>query len=175
MGLVNTQRLGRFLEKLKANFAKQAMESQQDMIYEATSSDGVNYSVTVPAVTALYAGLKIAVKFSRNSASTAPKLNVNNLGAKMIRQPLTVNNVATAPGSLVTWLSASCPVVLTYTGSMWKVDFQRTDATNLYGTVPIANGGTGATTADAALTNLGAASVAYVDEKIAELRALIEG
>lgn len=174
MGIINTAKLDRFLQKLKLNFAKQVMESQPDMIYDATSSDGVNYTATVAGVTSLYSGLKIVVRFSRNSSTTTPKLNVNNLGAKFIRQPLTLNNAATAPGNIATWLSSTCPVVLTYNGTMWKVDFQRTDTANLYGNVPIANGGTGASTAEAALTNLGAASKAYIDEQIAELRALIQ-
>lgn len=175
MGIVNTERLGRFFENLKGAFAELFMQSQPDLICEAASDDGVNYTVTVPGVTALYTGLKVIVKFSRNSASTTPKLDVNGLGAKYIRQPLSMNNSATAAGSSTTWLTTSCPVVLTYNGSMWKVDFHRPAAANLYGSVAIANGGTGASTAEAALTNLGAASVTYVDEQIAALRALIEG
>lgn len=174
MGLVTSGRLGRFLSKLKDNFAKIAMERQPDMICTAESSDGVNYTVTIPGVTSLYSGLRIYVKFGRASASMTPKLNVNSLGAKNIRQPLTMNNTATAPGSTTTWLTTACPVVLTYTGSMWKVDFIRPSATDLYGIVPIASGGTGATTAASALTNLGAASQEYVDAQIASILERIE-
>lgn len=158
MGIVNTERLGRFLENLKGAFAELFMQSQPDLICVAESADGVNYTATVPGVTSLYAGLKVTVKFARNSTSVTPKLNVNGLGAKNIRQPLSTNNAATAPGPNANWLTTSCPVVLTYNGSMWKTDFQRPDANNLYGTAAIANGGTGATTAEAARTNLGAAS-----------------
>ena len=174
MGIVNTERLGRFLENLKGAFAELFMESQPDLICTAESSDGVNYTATVPGVTALYAGLKVTVKFNRNSTNVLPKLNVNGLGAKNIRQPLSTNNAATAPGPNANWLTTSCPVVLTYNGSMWKTDFQRPDANNLYGTAAIANGGTGATTAAAALTNLGAASaadLAALAERVAALEA----
>lgn len=167
MGLVNTERLARFLHNLKEAFAELFMESQPDLICTAESSDGVTYTATVPGVTALYAGLKVCIKFARNSTSVTPKLNVNGLGVKNIRQPLSTNNAATAPGPNANWLTTSCPVVLTYNGSMWKTDFQRPDANNLYGTAGISNGGTGATTAEAARTNLGAASAA-------ELAALIE-
>lgn len=97
MGIINTERLGRFLNNLKDAFAELFMESQPDMIYTAESSDGVNYTVTVPGVTSLYPGLRVMVKFNRNSASTTPKLNINNLGAKNIRQALSTNNSATAP------------------------------------------------------------------------------
>lgn len=172
MGLVNTQRLGRFLEKLKDAFAELFMESQPDLICTATSDDGVTYAATVPGVTSLYAGLKVCVKFAKNSTSVTPKLNVNGLGAKNIRQPLSTNNAATAPGPNANWLTTSCPVVLTYNGSMWKTDFQRPDANNLYGTAAIANGGTGATTAELARTNLGAASAADLADLVARVEAL---
>ena len=174
MGIINTEKLGRFLSNLKSNFAQQLIESQPDTIYTATSTDGISYSVTVPGVTSLYSGLRITVKFSRNSASTTPTLNVNNLGVKNIRQSLSVNNSATAPGSLNTWLTTSCPIVLIYNGSLWKTEIVRPSASGLYGTTPIANGGTGATTAEQALENLGGASVTYVDSQIASLISRIE-
>lgn len=172
MGLIDTSKLGRFLTNLKSGFAELFMEKQPDMIYTAESSDGVNYTVTVPGVTSLYAGLRIMVKFGRNSASTAPKLNVNNLGAKNIRQALSTNNSATAPGGSNTWLTTACPVELTYTGSMWKTDFIRPSASNMYGTVPVNCGGTGATTAEAARTALGVVSQADFDELVARVAAL---
>lgn len=172
MGIINTERLGRFLNNLKDAFAELFMESQPDMIYTAESSDGVNYTVTVPGVTSLYSGLRIMVKFSRNSASTAPKLNVNNLGAKNIRQALSTNNSATAPGGSNNWLTTSCPVELTYTGSMWKTDFVRPSASNMYGTVPVNCGGTGATTAEAARTALGVVSTTDFDALVARVEAL---
>lgn len=172
MGLVDSSKLGRFFTNLKTNFAEIFMEKQPEMIYTAESSDGVNYTVTVPGVTSLYSGLRIMVKFGRNSASTTPKLNVNNLGAKNIRQALSTNNTATAPGGSNTWLTTACPVELTYTGSMWKTDFIRPSASNMYGTVPINCGGTGATTAEAARTALGAVSQADFDALVARVAAL---
>lgn len=173
MGIVNTNRLARFLANLKDDFAELFTESQPDLICTATSDDGITYTATVPGVTSLYAGLKVCIKFAKNSTSVTPKLNVNGLGAKNIRQPLSTNNAATAPGPNANWLTTSCPVVLTYNGSMWKTDFQRPDANNLYGTAGIANGGTGATTAEAARTNLGAASAADL-AALAERVAVLE-
>ncbi len=43
-----------------------------------------------------------------------------------------------------------------YNGSSYEVVYPKTNLANVTGTLPIANGGTGATTASAALTNLGA-------------------
>lgn len=178
MPLITLENLSRFLGKVKDYVdAKSGYTgvSQPDKIYTATSDDGVNYTVTVPGVTALYAGLKIYVKFARSSSSTGPKLNVNGLGAKGIRQPLSSNGNATTTGAMNTWLNSTCPVVLTYTGSLWKTDFVRPSAAYLYGAVGIENGGTGADNAEEALTNLGAVSRTEFEAAIAELRSLING
>lgn len=184
--VVTVPLLNRFLTKVKelignsgasitnAVFAQKSIEAQADMIYDAISEDGVSYTATVPGITELYAGLRIQVRLSRTSASTGPTLNVNGLGAKGIRAPLTTNNAGTTTGVLATWLSSSCPVYLTYTGSLWKTEFVRPSATSLYGSVKVENGGTGANTAAKALENLGGASVTYVDAKIAELQAQID-
>lgn len=155
------------------NFANKMVASQLDEIYDATSSDGITYTATIPQISSLLAGLTITVRLSRNSASVSPTLNVNGLGAKMIRQPLSTNNVGTTSGLTTTWLSKTCPVVLTYTGAQWVTNFTRPSAGSIYGTVGIANGGTGANNATDALTNLGAASASYVNEQLASLEARI--
>lgn len=187
MPFITLANLSRFLGKVKeyvdskagiagatgSEFAQKSIESQPDMTYTATSTDGVDYTATIPGITALYAGLTIKVKLSRTTNSISPYLNLNGLGRKGIRQPLTTNNIATATGPNATWINASCPVTLTYTGALWKVDFPRSSGAYLYGTVPVTGGGTGATTAEAALENLGAASKAYVDSEISRLEALI--
>lgn len=181
--VVTVPLLGRFLGHVRdliaggitaAQFALKSIEAQPDMIYAAQSSDGVAYTATIPGVTSLYAGLKITVQLNKTSASTAPTLNVNGLGAKGIRQPLTTNSFATTTGATTTWLNKNCPITLTYTGAQWKTDFVRSSAAYMYGTVPIESGGTDATTAEAARTNLGVPSVEYVDAKIAELQAQID-
>ena len=62
---------------------------------EATSTDGVNYIVTVEGVTELYTGLTLLVIPNMNCTNQAMSLNVNNLGAKPIRRPLNPNTTAT--------------------------------------------------------------------------------
>lgn len=177
--VVTVRRLARFLDKVKdliaagitnAQFALKSIEAQPDMIYAASSADGVAYTATIPGVTSLYAGLKITVMLDKTSTSTSPTLNINGLGAKAIRQPLTTNSFASTTANSASWLNKAAPITLIYNGSLWRTDFFRPSATTLYGTTAIANGGTGADNAADALTNLGAASVAYVDEKIAQLQ-----
>lgn len=155
-----------------AAWAQKHMESKSDMIYAATSTDGVAYTATIPGITSLYAGLQITVQLNRSTASMTPTLNVNGLGAKGVRQPLSTNNVATTAGSLNAWISSACPCVLTYTGSQWKTEHYRPSAASLYGSVPVDKGGTGATTAEAARANLGAASQADLEALIARVSAL---
>ena len=126
MPLISLENLSRFLGKVKEYVDAKAGitgATRPEMIYTATSTDGVTYTATIPGITELYAGLKIYVKFSRASASTGPKLNLNNLGEKGIRQPLSSNGNSFAMGAINTWLNASCPMVLTYTGTVWKTDW----------------------------------------------------
>lgn len=176
MPLITLENLSRFLGKVKDYVDAKAGitgATSPEMIYVATSTDGVTYTATIPGVTSLYAGLKIYVKFSRSSSVTGPKLNVNGLGEKGIRQPLSSNGNSFAMGAINTWLNSACPMVLTYTGAVWKTDFVRPSAAYLYGSVPVTGGGTGADNAADALTNLGAASLEFVQSEIARLEALI--
>ena len=187
MPLITLNNLARFLENVKdlisdgfstitgGAFAQKAVESQPDMVYTASSSDGAAYTITVPGVTSLFAGLEIVVKFGRSSSTTGPTLDVNGLGAKGIRRRL--SNISTSPqqGYANNWLFTGKPFRLIYDGTYWMVDgLPKPSSSDLYGNVPVTKGGTGANNAADALTNLGAASVTYVDEKYADLLQRIE-
>ena len=131
-------------------------------IAEAVSTDGISYTATVEGVTELYNGLTITVIPNMNSASNAITLNVNGLGAKMVRVPLSFNNAAMTTPRLDTYYSEGRPLTLQYDAAylagdgIWKtVGKGRTSAQDLYGTVPIESGGTDATTAAEAREKLG--------------------
>lgn len=130
-------------------------------IVAAASTDGVTYTATVKGVTELKNGLTIVIVPNIASTSTEITLNVNSLGAKTVRIPLSFNTAAmTSPGS-ASFFAAGRPVTLQYDSAYanigtWKtVDKQRASAQDLYGIVPIASGGTGAETAAAAREALG--------------------
>lgn len=111
-----------------------------------TSGDGSAYTATVDGISALTAGMKITIIPHVTSTTTSPKLNVNSLGAKSIRMPITYNISATSVGPVTSWIVKNIPITVEYDGSYWKtISCPRPSAQHLYGTVPVSSGGTGLT------------------------------
>ena len=139
------------------------MKGHAAVVVPATSTDGVVYTATVEGVTELYNGMEITIIPNTVSTSTGIKLNVNGLGEVPIRRPLSFSTfVATSIDSdRLYFLSANTPCRLMYhanyaTGGIWLMaDKVKTSAQDLYGIVPIENGGTGANNAEEARANLG--------------------
>lgn len=133
-----------------------------------TTGTGAAYAATVDGITALTIGAKFTMVPHTVSTTTAPTLNVSGLGAKNIRMRLTSSTTATIQLTSASFLTANKPVNVVYDGSYWVIDdFAQPDVNSLYGTVPISKGGTGATTAAKALTNLGAMPKEKVQAHIA--------
>lgn len=135
-------------------------------VVAAESTDGVAYTATVPSVTELSNGLTIVIVPNKTSTATQATLNVNSLGAKEIRIPLSFNTAAMSTPKLSTFFTEGRPITVQFdagyvSGGIWKtIDKQRTSAQDLYGTVPVESGGTGATDAATARSNLGALTYA---------------
>ena len=113
-----------------------------------------NYSATVDGITELHNGLEITIIPDANSTSNLINLNVNGLGAISLRQPLSFTTfVATAP-TRDGFLYGNTPCRLMYhanyvSGGIWLMaDKQKTSAQDLYGAVPVSNGGTGHNSVD---------------------------
>lgn len=158
-----------------ADFAEKAVEAQVGIPVFNTAGTGAAYTGTVAGVTSLYVGLTLVMVPHTASTSTAVTLNLNGLGAKQIRM-LTGYNSGTAVAAIQAgWLASGKPIQVRYNGTMWIADMQRTYGSAIYGQVPIAQGGTGADTAEEARTNLevysktetDAAITAAIDEAIA--------
>ena len=129
-------------------------------VVEATSSDGIAYSATVPGVTELYAGLEVTIIPNIASATTAPTLNINGLGAKNIRLPVSTNTAMLSQPDIETYYVDNRPVRLMYDpeyagkGAWVAVGRLRQSGSDLYGTVPVIKGGTDATYPAKARQNL---------------------
>lgn len=142
---------------------KHAATDIADKIVTATSTDGVAFTATLEGITKLYNGMEITIIPNTKSTSKNITLNLNELGAVPVRQPLSFSTfVATSPDRDY-FLYADTPCRLMYhanyaSGGIWLMaDKQKTSAQDLYGDVPIESGGTGASNADDARANLGAA------------------
>lgn len=120
-----------------------------------TAGTGSAYTATVSGIDSLTVGASFIMIPNVVSTSVSPTLNVNGLGAKTIRLPISTNTSTTVAASDASWLAAGKPIQVTYNGTYWVADLTRPYATDLYGTVPVTNGGTGATTAEQARINLG--------------------
>ena len=132
-----------------------------------TEGDGAAYTATVPNITALTAGVSFIMIPHTASTSQTATLNVNGLGAKTLRRPISSNNVSTVAPTTTSWLTASKPITVMYNGTYWLVmDMVRPNGPDIYGTVTVENGGTGASTAEAARTNLEVYSKTEVDNAI---------
>ena len=137
------------------------VEAQQKTI--RTGGTGSAYTATVPGITVLKPGVSFVMMPHVSSNTVSPTLDVNGLGAKAIRQPLTNSTGASTTGAVATWLSADRPIRVTYDGVLWRVDRPRPSATSLYGNVPIENGGTNADTVTGAQKNLQIAPAIHSD------------
>ena len=126
-----------------------------ERIADAHSSDGAGYTADLPGVPFLYNGLSLIAIPDKTSTLAAITLNLNGLGAKVIK--LMASDGSGLQSAVSGWFKAGIPVVLRYLSDedIWRADIQRPSATQLDGNVPVSRGGTGAATAAAARSNLG--------------------
>lgn len=136
----------------------------------ATSADGVEYVGELNGLASLKNGLCVVMIPTMTSTSTLPNLNLNDLGAKNIKQRLSINTSLTVQAERDDWLVAKKPVLLMFDGTQWVTGTSRPSAEDIYGEIPIENGGTGADNAADAIKNLGAAPAKH-GHTLAELGA----
>lgn len=148
-------------EMTKANVTKALgyTPSESDLCpYVTTTGNGSAYNATVDSIKSLAAGVSFIMIPHVASTTTTPTLNVNSLGSKNIRRRLSGSTASTTVANTASWLAQRKPIRVTYDGTYWIADLPRPDVNDLYGTLPIESGGTGATTAEEARANIGAAA-----------------
>ncbi len=111
-----------------------------------TSGTGSAYTATVEGITSLNSGLVLTIIPNVSSTSASPTFNLNGLGAKTIKRRYSYTNSNTASGQSSSWLTANKPQLLQYDGTYWiAIGTNKPYGPDMYGTVAVANGGTGKT------------------------------
>lgn len=131
-------------------------EAAREQIFGITTDGTGNaYTAKVKGIPSLAIGASFTMVPHVPSTSKSPTLNINGLGAKVIKQRLSSNPATLIAGDIESWLVANKPVKVVYDGEYWVADITKPDSSNLHGTTPISSGGTGATNKIDALKNLG--------------------
>lgn len=139
----------------------------------ASSNDGVTYTATVSGIDALVAGISFMIIPNVVSTSIAAKLNVNNLGAKLLRRRVSNATKSTSTGLNAAWLSANKPIRVEYDGTYWVVDLTKPSAADMSGTLGVANGGTGKTSVTSGNFLVGNGTSAMTEKTPAEVLSTI--
>lgn len=112
--------------------------SPADAVYTATaaSTDGVAYTATVSGIDSLTVGASFIMIPNKASASKAPTLNVNGLGAKPIRRRLSSLTTSLQQGYSTNWIALNKPFTVVYDGTAWVIEgLTKTDGADVYGAV----------------------------------------
>ena len=142
---------------------------QSSSVLTAESTDGVAYTVTDSNISELTVGMKIVIKPNMTSTNANVTLNINDTGAKYIRQRLPYNTSVAVVAPTDNWLVANKPIEIMYDGENWVTTFARTDANSMYGTLPASKVGAG--TSDGKVLANATAETTLTDAQIRNIRA----
>lgn len=113
-------------------------------IVAVKSENGVDYTASVGEIEELVAGFAMIIVPNMGSTNADITLNVNGLGAKHVRLPVSTDTESAAVPNSPTFYAALKPVLVMYDGVYWKVWVSKPSAQDFDGVMPIEHGGTGA-------------------------------
>ena len=167
MGYLDNTGLQKVFTKLKALIDKKSDigHTHTSLATITSTGTGTAYEATVPGITELTNGVNFIMIPHLDALGTYATLNVNNLGAKRIWIKVSSSTGDGMPNFPVAgFIRKNIPIKMVYSGTNWVIDnISLASAGTLQGTIPIIKGGTGATTANQAITNLGGLSVVVSD------------
>ena len=130
----------------------------------ASSTDGEEYTATVDGVTELYKGLEITIIPNKTATSKYAELDVNGLGSYSITEPIHHTGGTTGALMYPDTVKKNIPFKIRFDGEGWVlVEHPNVSVSAVHGTLPIINGGTGATSAQQARANLEVSKCQYAD------------
>ena len=119
-----------------------------------TAGTGSAYTATVEGIDTLEVGVTFMMIPHIASTAVNPTLDVNGLGAKPIRRRVSGDIATTVTGSTENWISSNKPIMVTYDGDYWIVDFDQPNVNDLYGTINSGNVSYDNTTSGLTSTNV---------------------
>lgn len=115
---------------------------------DMSSEDGAVWTATIDGVEELTNGKTFLFVPNRTSSSTTPTLNVNGLGAVTVKRKMSSGTATLCAPNTSTLFFANRPTLLLYDTATvngtpyWiALEFTKPSATDLYGKVPVQNGG----------------------------------
>lgn len=140
-------------------FTVETAQEKLGFTYVTTTGSGSEYKATIAGITELKVGTVARIIPHTTSTSAFATLNVNGLGEKEFKRygsnrTDVTQNLYMGAGAI----TKGIPLELVYSGTDWLVTSMTAPfAEDLFGTTDIANGGTGASSAEEARANLGVA------------------
>ena len=114
-----------------------------------SSDDGATWTATIDGIGALVSGMTFLFIPNRTSSSTSLTLNVNGLGDVVVRRKMSSGTATLCAPNVSTLFFANRPTLLMYdtatpNGTTYWIalEFTKPSASDLYGSVPVQNGGT---------------------------------
>ena len=120
-------------------------------VIHASSTDGVTYTAVFDGITEIMAGMMVVMIPNMDSTSRNAKLNINSLGDMSINRGKSGTSQTTNGGN-ADYIRANFPLLLVCsnvnpTVYSWVIQsMTQPSATDLSGTIPVAQGGTGRST-----------------------------